>query len=685
MGRRTIGIAMLVVEATLLWKTMGYRSISGLAIMVALIGYWPWSQLNWGYRIKYVTSGMILALYLGWWWLDLQHLTPSRSAQFDRNLSLALALGLMMVQAQQYFWRNNQGLPGYYPFLGAMALAFAADNYLSPPDLRAHVFGLAMSFGFLMGLFYAAGQERNEKVMPYRLRRYTLLGICFLLSLLLAAGTAWVLGNSDRVVARWMAKRMGDRLSTLGNQQTARLNSMTDIKGKNFDHIALQIVADTSPGYLRGQVYGKYNGTSWSALTPGSAPSPVDRGPDGYTPVWHNENLYPVTPEAKELSKTLVVYPDSAIDRAMFTPKTTGWAGLAAGKVMVNEAQVVQAVTAMHGQPYQVLTASNAPMHPLSEEERILYTKLPTELATRLKTLAASICGNHTTTLGKANSITQYFTANYDYVLGIEIPKGANAMEYFLFSDPLPDAHCEFFATGAALLLRAVGVPTRYVTGVGVWEQHPFADYWVARNRDAHAWVEAWDEDEGWFIVEATPASGLPEAGQDQGTNRLHDFWSMIALQVKRLLTALKEGAWLMVANLLRTLLLGIVGFIRAAWWMVLLLVAGGVAVWILLRKLRQRRLGRPTDTDVQTQRMQTQLSTMDRWILKKHRLTRQPHVTLHSFAKEIEENLPEDAKGSALARWYRQWAATRYQPQVADKEITALEAGLQKVQRRKG
>ncbi|MCF6284461.1 MAG: hypothetical protein L3K26_04665 [Candidatus Hydrogenedentes bacterium] len=97
MGRRTIGIAMLVVEATLLWKTMGYRSISGLAIMVALIGYWPWSQLNWGYRIKYVTSGMILALYLGWWWLDLQPLTPSRSAQFDRNLSLALALGLMMV------------------------------------------------------------------------------------------------------------------------------------------------------------------------------------------------------------------------------------------------------------------------------------------------------------------------------------------------------------------------------------------------------------------------------------------------------------------------------------------------------------------------------------------------------------------------------------------------------------
>ena len=80
----------------------------------------------------------------------------------------------------------------------------------------------------------------------------------------------------------------------------------------------------------------------------------------------------------------------------------------------------------------------------------------------------------------------------------------------FLLSEPKQGAHCEYFATGAALLLRCVGVPTRYVTGYFAHEDEGPQTILV-RQRDAHAWCEAWVDGTGWVTVEATPPTGWPE------------------------------------------------------------------------------------------------------------------------------------------------------------------------------
>ena len=72
-------------------------------------------------------------------------------------------------------------------------------------------------------------------------------------------------------------------------------------------------------------------------------------------------------------------------------------------------------------------------------------------------------------------------------------------------------AHCEYFASSAVILLRAIGVPTRYVSGYYAHEGDG-RNWTLIRQRDAHAWAESWIAGKGWVTVDATPGDGRPDA-----------------------------------------------------------------------------------------------------------------------------------------------------------------------------
>ncbi|MBI5202301.1 MAG: transglutaminase domain-containing protein [Elusimicrobia bacterium] len=79
----------------------------------------------------------------------------------------------------------------------------------------------------------------------------------------------------------------------------------------------------------------------------------------------------------------------------------------------------------------------------------------------------------------------------------------ADPLEEFVFKTRT--GHCEHFATSTVLLLRAAGVPARYVTGFSVQEFSRLENAWVARGRHAHAWALAWTGKK-WLEVDTTPA-----------------------------------------------------------------------------------------------------------------------------------------------------------------------------------
>lgn len=94
------------------------------------------------------------------------------------------------------------------------------------------------------------------------------------------------------------------------------------------------------------------------------------------------------------------------------------------------------------------------------------------------------------------------------YSLDAEImPEGEDFPVWFLTN--AKSGYCVHYAATAAAMLRAYGVPTRYVTG---YLANANAGEWtVVTSDNAHAWVEYFDDEMGcWIPLEATPPSFAP-------------------------------------------------------------------------------------------------------------------------------------------------------------------------------
>ena len=65
---------------------------------------------------------------------------------------------------------------------------------------------------------------------------------------------------------------------------------------------------------------------------------------------------------------------------------------------------------------------------------------------------------------------------------------------------------CEHFSSAFVVLMRALDIPARVVTGYLGAERNPGDDYWIVRQADAHAWAEVWLAGRGWVRVDPTAA-----------------------------------------------------------------------------------------------------------------------------------------------------------------------------------
>lgn len=81
---------------------------------------------------------------------------------------------------------------------------------------------------------------------------------------------------------------------------------------------------------------------------------------------------------------------------------------------------------------------------------------------------------------------------------------GKNAVDEFWLDRKL--GFCEHFAASMVVVLRALDVPARVVTGYQGTEQEPVDGYYIVRQSNAHAWVEYWQPGEGWVRVDPTAA-----------------------------------------------------------------------------------------------------------------------------------------------------------------------------------
>jgi transglutaminase-like putative cysteine protease len=133
--------------------------------------------------------------------------------------------------------------------------------------------------------------------------------------------------------------------------------------------------------------------------------------------------------------------------------------------------------------------------------------------------------------------VASFFATKFSYSLwqGPEQAAGGTDTPLTKFLLKNRSGHCEYFATATVLLLRSLGIPTRYAVGYSVHE--PSGSGYVVRERDAHAWCLAWDRQAGmWVDFDTTPASWVAMEGQHAAfTDWISDARSWLVFQFEKL------------------------------------------------------------------------------------------------------------------------------------------------------
>ena len=104
-------------------------------------------------------------------------------------------------------------------------------------------------------------------------------------------------------------------------------------------------------------------------------------------------------------------------------------------------------------------------------------------------------------------------TGGYTYTLEPGL-YGPNTADDFWYDRK--EGFCEHIASSFVILMRALDVPARIVTGYQGGERNAVDDFWVVRQSDAHAWAEVWYEGRGWVRVDPTSAVSPGRTGASQ-------------------------------------------------------------------------------------------------------------------------------------------------------------------------
>jgi protein-glutamine gamma-glutamyltransferase len=104
-------------------------------------------------------------------------------------------------------------------------------------------------------------------------------------------------------------------------------------------------------------------------------------------------------------------------------------------------------------------------------------------------------------------------TGGYSYTLDPGV-YGTHTADEFWFDRK--EGFCEHIASSFVLMLRALDIPARVVTGYQGGEINALDGFWTVRQSDAHAWTEVWLAGQGWVRVDPTSAVSPGRTGTVQ-------------------------------------------------------------------------------------------------------------------------------------------------------------------------
>ena len=248
---------------------------------------------------------------------------------------------------------------------------------------------------------------------------------------------------------------------------------------------------DTAEMYWRGPSFGHFDGRSWSALPTGNRQLPP---PEVRLEPRATRHDYTITREPAPHNWLL------GLETTTRTPTVAG-----------RETTVLPTFEWVSAAPIGSrvrFTASASPVawRGLNESPASLrpWLQLPEGFNPRTRALARQWLAEHGDDPDRlVRQVLSWIRAEaFHYTL--EPPTlGRHSIDEFLFDSRA--GFCEHYSSAFVVLMRAMGVPARVVTGYQGADAHQDG-YWIVRQANAHAWAEIWSPRDGWLRVDPTAA-----------------------------------------------------------------------------------------------------------------------------------------------------------------------------------
>ncbi len=167
--------------------------------------------------------------------------------------------------------------------------------------------------------------------------------------------------------------------------------------------------------------------------------------------------------------------------------------------------------------------------------------RLPRKDTPALKHLAGELQLSATSPQSSIQNLKQFFEGEFRYALfQPERTFEGSPLRDFLLHNRF--GHCEYFATAAAMLLRAAGIPARYAVGYSAQEYSHLEQAWLVRQRHAHAWTRVWTGT-GWEDLDTTPITWIEaENARASSFESILDLLSWLQFQLSQWRQALARG-----------------------------------------------------------------------------------------------------------------------------------------------
>jgi transglutaminase-like putative cysteine protease len=456
-------------------------------------------------------------VYLPLFLFDLLVLSSGRLVAAVLHLCLfAVLVKLFSLTRERDKWQASMGI--FFLFLAAMGTSVHPTIVLYLVAFLVLVLLLFTRFAFLHVLSSFGRDDPALARIPLR----GFLALATASSVLLAVPLFLFLPRVRSPFILGGGKTTGTVIEAVGFSDEVTLDSIGLIRESR--EVAMRMIEEgaADPGRemrFKAATYDVYQGKSWRR-TPertrlrrgqGVRFQIASQAPVGWARIW----LQPLRSDSLPLP----------VETVLVEPRATALAIDEGGAVSLgfSPLQVTQ---------YRVGLASRAVLTgsvPSGPSDGSLD---PSGVTPRIAGLAGRVMGQGSAA-ERVRRLEKHLMGSYGYTLDFQgRATGDNPIEDFLFR--YKSGQCEYFSSSMVLMLRSQGIHARLVTGFLGGEYNPFEGYYVVRDSNAHAWVEAYLPGEGWRIFDPTPPAGRP-AGTETGiTGLMRQAWDFMVFRWDR-------------------------------------------------------------------------------------------------------------------------------------------------------